>query len=174
MRDAIIAGQTDYIYGFGALWVENSTLVSRSCSYVTAMKGLNTTFPNKYGAYISNSRLISNNATVLNGTGKCSLGRPWNSNHRSVFMNTYLDPQILPAGYTEWSGAVNGNIGVNTTMAVYNVYGPGNNVTAQQASNLTKIFTAAEVAPYSSPVKVFMTPQGEQPNVAWIDPLAYL
>ncbi|TLD07593.1 hypothetical protein PgNI_10218 [Pyricularia grisea] len=171
MHDTIIAGQTDYIYGFGTLWVEASTLVSRSCHYVTAMKGTNTTFANKYGAYISNSRFISNNATVLNGTQKCALGRPWNDAHRSVVMNSYLDAQILPEGYVAWAGRPAGNIGPNTTMAVYKTFGPGSNVTAMLAGGVTQNFTEDQVEPYSSPEKVFMTPQGVQPNVAWIDPL---
>lgn len=174
LRDAVVAGQTDFVYGFGTLWIEKSTLVSRSCGHVTAMKGTNTTFVNKYGAYISNSRLIANNQTVLEGSSKCALGRPWNPLHRSVFLRTYFDENVAPEGYQGWAGQVNENVGVNTTMALYKTYGPGNNVTAQKASPVTKIFDKRQVAPYSSPLKVFMTPQGKQPNIKWIDPLALL
>ena len=84
-------------------------------------------------------------------------------------MDTYLDGSILPAGYTIWGGAVNGNFGVNTTMAVYKTNGPGNNATAQRESNVTKIFAAKQARPYLKPIDVFMTPKGKQPNVAWID-----
>ncbi|KAH8838709.1 hypothetical protein MCOR07_003859 [Pyricularia oryzae] len=171
MHDAIIAGQTDYIYGFGTLWIEASTLVSRSCHYVTAMKGANTTFANKYGAYISNSRFISSNATVLNGAQKCALGRPWNDAHRSVVMNSYLDAQILPQGYAPWDNQPAGNVGPNTTMAVYKTFGPGSNPAAVLAGRVTRNLTEEQWKPYSTPTKVFMTPQGVQPNVAWIDPL---
>lgn len=171
MHDAIIAGQTDYIYGFGTLWVEASTLVSRSCHYVTAMKGANTTFANKYGAYISNSRFISSNATVLNGAQKCALGRPWNDAHRSVVMNSYLDAQILPQAYAPWDNQPAGNVGPNTTMAVYKTFGPGSNPAAVLAGRVTRNLTEEQWKPYSTPTKVFMTPQGVQPNVAWIDPL---
>lgn len=100
---------------------------------------------------------------------KCSLGRPWNAQHRSLFANTYFDPSILPAGYTPWSGATNGNIGINTTMAVYDVYGPGYDAAAEAAGNVTLIFDDEEAAPYLLPEDVFMTENGTQPNVAWID-----
>lgn len=100
---------------------------------------------------------------------KCSLGRPWNPEHRSVYQQTYLDGSILPAGYTAWSGQPNGNIGPNTTMAVWNVSGPGWNSSAEISGNITEIWTQEQVKPYSAPVQVFMTEYGEQPNVGWID-----
>ncbi|KAI9150085.1 putative pectinesterase A [Paramyrothecium foliicola] len=174
MYDSIIAGQTDFLYGFGTLFVEKSTLLMRSCGGgVTAWKGTNTTFENKYGVYVSDSQLIASNTTVLaNSKGKCSLGRPWNSIHRSVIMNTYIDETVLPAGYTVWSGQPSGNFGNGTVMATYETYGPGNNVEAQRASNVTSVLSKDGVKPYFRPRDVFMTPEGEQPNVDWIDPVA--
>ena len=174
MYDSIVAGQTDFLYGFGTLFVEKSTLLSRNCGGgITAWKGTNTTFENKYGVYISDSKIIAANTTVLTEQrGKCSLGRPWNSLHRSVIMNTSLDETILPAGYTTWGGRPDGNFGKETTMATYNTYGPGNNVQAQKAGNVTLVFEKQDVKPYFRPLDVFMTPDGLQPNVDWIDPVA--
>lgn len=137
---------------------------------VTAWKGTNTTFANKYGVYISDSRLLASNSSIASTiTDKCSLGRPWNALHRSLFINTYFDPSILPAGYTEWAGQPNGNLGVNTTMGVYKVYGPGYDDEAEKASNVTTVFTEKEAESYLRPIDVFMTPKGEQPNIKWID-----
>ncbi|KAI1436417.1 carbohydrate esterase family 8 protein [Xylaria sp. CBS 124048] len=158
MYDTIIAGQTDFLYGFGTLFI-----------------GTNTTFHNKYGVYISDSQVLAANSSVASAiTDRCSLGRPWNALHRSLFANTHLDASILPAGYTAWAGEANGDIGINTTMAVYDVYGPGYDAAAEKASNITKVFGKKEAIPYLRPVGVFMTPEGKQPNVEWIDPSVLL
>ncbi|ORY60578.1 pectin methylesterase family protein [Pseudomassariella vexata] len=172
LYDTVVAGETDFLYGFGTFWISKSTLSLRACGGgITAWKGTNTTFANKYGVYISSSRVLVANSSIAPAlVDKCSLGRPWNALHRSVFMDTYFDSSILPAGYTAWGGAVNGNIGVNTTMAVWDVYGPGYDGVAERKSNVTMIFDDEEIEPYVRPVDVFMTPAGEQPDVAWIDP----
>ncbi|KAI1277275.1 carbohydrate esterase family 8 protein [Xylaria sp. FL0933] len=169
--DTVVAGQTDFLYGFGTLFIERSSLSLRSCGGgITAWKGTNTTFANKYGVYISNSRVLAANSSIAPTiTDKCSLGRPWNAEHRSLFMNTYFDPSILPAGYTGWAGQPDGNISVNTTMAVYNVSGPGYDAIAEKASNITKVFGDKEAEPFHWPVDVFMAPNGTQPNIKWID-----
>ncbi|KAI1309686.1 pectin methylesterase family protein [Xylaria venustula] len=169
--DTVVAGETDFLYGFGTLFIEQSSLSLRNCGGgITAWKGTNITFANKYGVYISNSQVLAANSSIASViTGKCSLGRPWNAEQRSLFMDTYLDSSILPAGYTAWAGQPNGNIGVNTTMAVYNMFGPGYNATAEKASNITKVFSKKEAEPFHRPVDVFMTAEGIQPNVNWID-----
>ena len=71
---------------------------------ITAWKGTNTTFENKYGAYIHDSTVEKANST-LNITGECALGRPWNAQHRSIFANNYLDDSIKPSGYIIWSAS---------------------------------------------------------------------
>ncbi|KAI0458073.1 pectin methylesterase family protein [Xylaria acuta] len=174
--DTVVAGQTDFLYGFGTLFIENSSLSLRNCGGgITAWKGTNTTFTNKYGVYISNSQLLASNSSISPIIkDKCSLGRPWNALHRSLYINTYFDPSILPAGYTQWAGQPNGNIGANTTLAVYEVYGPGYDDKAEKASNITAAFTRKEAEPYLRPVDVFMSPEGKQPNIKWIDPSALL
>jgi pectin methylesterase-like acyl-CoA thioesterase len=174
MFDSVVAGQTDFLYGFGTLFIERSTMLSRGCTGgITAWKGTNTTFENKYGVYISNSKMIAANTSLLEELkDKCSLGRPWNSQHRSVIMNTYLDETILPAGYTVWAGQPAGRFGNETTMATYNAFGPGNDVEAQRVGKVTLVFDKEQVKPYYRPVDVFMTPEGEQPNIDWIDPVA--
>ncbi|RYP61734.1 hypothetical protein DL771_010029 [Monosporascus sp. 5C6A] len=174
--DTVVAGQTDFLYGFGTLYIETSTLALRGCGGgITAWKGTNTTFPNKYGVYISDSAVVAANSSIASEIeDKCSLGRPWNEGHRSVFMNTYFDPSILPAGYTPWSGQPNGRIGPNTTMAVYRVYGPGYDAAAEEASNVTKVFSRGQIKAFRRPIDVFMTPTGKQPNIGWIDPYALM
>lgn len=103
MYNSTIAGQTDFLYGFGTLWIQSSLLSLRSCGGgITAWKGTNTTFVNKYGVYIHDSSVLKANSS-LQIQGLCALGRPWNALHRSIFANTYLDDSIKPSGYIQWS-----------------------------------------------------------------------
>lgn len=191
--DSIVAGQTDFLYGFGTAWIEQSALALRSCGGgITAwkgqsflkfsavallepnwMQGTNTTFTNKYGVYISESSVIAANSSIATQiVGRCPLGRPWNNLHRSIFANTYLDNSILPAGYIIWT-ATDTRFANTTLEAVYNNNGPGNNVTAQLASNVTITLDTEEYEAYSTPAKVFITPEGDTGNTAWIDASVY-
>ncbi|KAG9658294.1 pectin lyase-like protein, partial [Aureobasidium melanogenum] len=169
IHNSTIAGQTDFLYGFGTLWIQSSLLSLRSCGGgITAWKGTNTTFVNHYGAYIHDSSVLAANSS-LNIVGKCALGRPWNAGHRSIFANTYLDDSIMPGGYIKWS-ATDPRIGANTTMAEYKDYGPGWNATGRAEANITLVMTDAEYAPYSTVEKIFQYPfSGKFGNTKWID-----
>lgn len=102
MYKSIIGGQTDFFYGFGTCWVTDSDIQLRGCGGgITAWKGTNTTFENKYGVYITKSHVAKENYT-LDLEEECSLGRPWNAQHRSIFSFDYLDDSIRPSGYTQW------------------------------------------------------------------------
>lgn len=168
--DSIIAGQTDFLYGFGTAYIEQSTLSLRSCGGgITAWKGTNTTFANKYGVYIDRTQLIASNSTIAQQiVGKCALGRPWNSLHRSVFMNSFFDASVKPAGYIPW-GASTPNLSNQTFMATWRDYGPGYNRTAEVQSNVTLVLTDAAVEPYRYPADVFSTPDGTFGHVGWMD-----
>ncbi|EOA86733.1 hypothetical protein ACJQWK_08199 [Exserohilum turcicum] len=164
-----IAGETDFFYGFGTAWIQSSLVTLRSCSGgITAWKGTNTTFENKYGVYIHDSDVRKANAS-LSIQGQCALGRPWNALHRSIFANCNLDDSIQPNGYIKW-GKSDPRVGVNTTMAEYNDYGPGWNETARRESNVTIVMGWDQYKNYSRIEKVFQYPfSGEFGNTAWID-----
>ncbi|EAW15331.1 uncharacterized protein ACLA_059980 [Aspergillus clavatus NRRL 1] len=87
-------------------------------------------------------------------------------------MNTYFDPSILPVGYTVWKGAPDNNFDSQTLIAVSGVYGPGYNQTAQENGNITIVLDRKEVAPFARPIDVFMTPEGRQSSMGWLDPVA--
>lgn len=169
MYECIIGGQTDFLYGFGTLWIQTSRLLLRSCGGgLTAWKGTNTTFANHYGVYIHNTHILAANST-LNLTHRCALGRPWNSQMRSLFAKNYLDESILPAGYIEWS-ATDPRVTSNTTMAEYHDYGPGFNLTARIEGNITIEMTEKQYEEFDQPGKVFQFPfSGEFGNTEWID-----
>ncbi|KUI57599.1 Putative pectinesterase 11 [Cytospora mali] len=168
--DTVVAGQTDFLYGFGTLYITKSALSLRHCGGgITAWKGTNTTFENKYGVYIDSSQVQANNYSAAAAVvGKCALGRPWNSLQKSVFMDSYFDASILPAGYIDWS-TTDPRVNNYTFMATWDNYGPGWNVSAERASNVTRVLDDDEVEPYRWPVDVFLTSTGEPANIWWID-----
>ncbi|KAF9221521.1 carbohydrate esterase family 8 protein [Gyrodon lividus] len=133
--DSIIYGQTDYLFGFGTAWFQSVTLANRACGGgIAAWKGTNlTTAPgNRYGAYISDSRIIRSpdaNATAVT-LQSCWLGRPWNDLATTVYLRTYMDDSIRPAGFEPFNSAR--PIIANTTYyAEYSSYGPGANNSAR-------------------------------------------
>jgi hypothetical protein len=185
-----VAGQTDFFYGFGTCWVTDSAVTLRSCGGgITAWKGTNTTFDNKYGVYIHDSTVKKANAS-LDITHECYLGRPWNALHRSIFAHSYLDDSINPAGYVQW-GPTDPRVSksklrnlinttspiltscfprIDTTMAEYKSFGPGYNATGRAAAaNITIELTKKQYAPFSTPERVFLFPSGEYGKTAWID-----
>jgi hypothetical protein len=148
----------------------------RSCGGgVTAWKGTNTTFANKYGVYISDSFLNAANSSIAPAmVGKCYLGRPWNAQHRSVYINTYMDASIRGQGYEEWSSnPLTDNYNNYTITDEYKSSGHGFNLTARIAGNVTQEFTADQARAYRTPKDVFMKPDGSQSDISWIDPAAY-
>ncbi|KAJ5772207.1 Pectin methylesterase [Penicillium odoratum] len=169
---SVIAGQTDFLYGFGTAWIQSSDIRLRSCGGgITAWKGTNTTFENKYGVYIVDSNVAAVNSSIAPVIkGKCSLGRPWNSEHRSIFANTWEDGSILPAGYTHWisSGVDRFEEGI-TLMAEYQAYGPGFNRTARVEGAIDTLLTKSEYEKYSTPELVFQNQKGVFGDVSWID-----
>ncbi|KAF8524973.1 pectin lyase-like protein [Gautieria morchelliformis] len=129
--DSVIFGQTDYLFGFGTAWFENVTLANRACGGgIVAWKGTNLTDApgNRYGAYISNSSIIrspdANASTVT--SGQCFLGRPWNDLATTVYLNTFMDQSIAPAGFKPFSSSR--PVIMNTTFyAEFDSTGPGAN-----------------------------------------------
>lgn len=83
-------------------------------------------------------------------------------------MKSYFDSSIMAQGYIPWGGSPQ-NVGPKTFLAVWDNRGPGNNVSAQIASNLTKVLDDAGVQPFRYPADVFITEDGEPRNVGWID-----
>jgi hypothetical protein len=161
MYDCEIAGQTDFFYGFGTCWVTNSAVTLRGCGGgITAWKGTNTTFENKYGVYIHDSDVRKANDSLAI-THKCYLGRPWNALHRSIFSHTYLDDSINPSGYVQW-GSSDPRINQSKSRDLMIVLRPL--LTAFVPHRHKKQYT-----PFSVLERVFQFPTGKFGNTAWID-----
>ncbi|CAO3669061.1 unnamed protein product [Umbelopsis vinacea] len=134
-----IAGQTDFLFGFGTAWIENSTIASRGAGGgITAWKGSPDgyagVYNNTYGLYVHNSQLIKSpdaNAT-LDITGKCALGRPWNNMSRVVFEDCYMGNHIQPNGFIPWLPTT---LNISSVYyAEFGSYGPGFNASLRESS----------------------------------------
>ncbi|EMD39668.1 carbohydrate esterase family 8 protein [Gelatoporia subvermispora B] len=129
--DSIVFGQTDYLFGFGTAWFQNVILANRACGGgIAAWKGTDLTDApgNRYGAYFADSKIMRSpdaNATTIT-EGKCFLGRPWNDLATTVYLRTFMDNSIEPAGFEPFDSAR--PVIMNTTFyAEYKSYGPGGN-----------------------------------------------
>ncbi|KAG7088759.1 hypothetical protein E1B28_012725 [Marasmius oreades] len=161
--DSVIFGQTDYLFGFGTAWFQNVILANRACGGgIVAWKGTNLTDApgNRYGAYISDSRIIRSpdaNSTT-NITQSCFLGRPWNDLATTVFLNVFMEDVIQPVGWTTFSGRP--DIMNTTFYAEFNSTGLGGNTSKRLA--LEHILTPDEAREFTVD-SVFL----ERPK--WID-----
>jgi pectinesterase len=116
----------------------------------------------------------ANSSIAPSIVGKCFLGRPWNAQDRTVYLNTYLDASINPQGFEKWTNnPLTDNYNNYTFLAEYNSDGPGFNLTGRIAGNVTLELTPDEARVYRTPLDVFMTADGSQPDISWIDPAAY-
>ncbi|KAF8158502.1 pectin lyase-like protein [Crassisporium funariophilum] len=166
--DSIIYGQTDYLFGFGTAWFQNVILANRACGGgIVAWKGTNLTDApgNRYGAYIADSTIMRSpdaNATTVTQE-RCFLGRPWNDLATTVFLRTFMDDTIRPAGWTPFS--TDRPVIMNTTFyAEFDSTGPGGNTSARLP--LEHFLTPQQATSFTID-KVFL----EHPK--WID-FAYL
>ncbi|XP_052186457.1 pectinesterase 2-like [Diospyros lotus] len=125
-KECYIYGTVDFIFGNAAVVLQNSMIYARKPmdkqkNVITAQ---GRTDPNQNtGISIHNSRVMaaSDLAPVLSSF-KTFLGRPWKQYSRTVYLQTYLDSLIDPAGWLEWDG----NFALNTLYyGEYKNSGPG-------------------------------------------------
>ncbi|KAK7031523.1 pectin lyase-like protein [Favolaschia claudopus] len=103
-RKSRVLGSVDYIYGFGTAYFDQSLIGSRGPGCTTGWKGT-PNYTNTYGAYFSRSSIVrSPDANPsLDLTGLQTLGRPWNNASVVVYMDSYMDASVNPAGFQIWS-----------------------------------------------------------------------
>lgn len=93
-RDCYIEGTVDFIFG-GALAVfEQCEIHSKADSYITAAS----TFQGQSAGLV----FIDSRLTADAGVSEVYLGRPWRIYAQTVFLNCYMGPHVLPAGWHDW------------------------------------------------------------------------
>ncbi|KAG9459450.1 hypothetical protein H6P81_003958 [Aristolochia fimbriata] len=116
-RECNVYGTIDFIFGNGAAVLQNCKIFTRDpLPYQkTTITAQGRKDPNQgTGFSIQNSYVYASHPTYL--------GRPWKQYSRTVFMQTYLNEQVMPQGWLEWYG----NFALNTLYyGEYMNYGPG-------------------------------------------------
>ena len=116
--------------------------------------------------YVHDSIIKAANASVrVEKEGRCAVGRPWNSGHRSIFAGTYEDGTIRDSGYVLWQAPIT----EQSLMGEYENLGPGWDVAARREYNYSVLLDADTWGGYNSPAKVFLTEDGRPGNVGWGD-----
>ncbi|KAI3804232.1 hypothetical protein L1987_25622 [Smallanthus sonchifolius] len=112
-RECDIYGTVDFIFGNAAVVFQNCNIYARNppnkANTVTAQGRSD---PNQNtGISIQNCRLMAaSDLKRATGSVKTYLGRPWQQYSRTVFLKTFLDSIVDPAGWMPWSG----NFALNT------------------------------------------------------------
>ncbi|XP_057981304.1 pectinesterase-like [Malania oleifera] len=108
IRECDIYGTVDFIFGNAAVVFQKCNIYVRKPIYnINVVTAQGRTDPNQNtGISIHNSKVIAapELKAVQNGTVCTYLGRPWQKYSRTVFIVSYLDNLIDPAGWTEWDG----------------------------------------------------------------------
>ncbi|KAF8027918.1 hypothetical protein BT93_E0751 [Corymbia citriodora subsp. variegata] len=106
-RECNIYGTVDFIFGNAAVVFQNCNIYPRNPPNKTnTITAQGRTDPNQNtGISIHNCRVTAaSDLKPVQSSVKTYLGRPWKEYSRTVFMKTYLDSLIEPAGWMEWSG----------------------------------------------------------------------
>ncbi|PIA61291.1 hypothetical protein AQUCO_00300669v1 [Aquilegia coerulea] len=125
-RECDVYGTVDFIFGNAAVVLQECNIYPRlpmrgQFNPITAQ---GRTDPNQStGISIHNCTIkAAPDLAASNGTTKSYLGRPWKEYSRTVFMQSFIDSLIDPAGWHEWDG----NFALSTLYyAEYDNRGPG-------------------------------------------------
>lgn len=118
-EDCYIEGNVDFIFGDALACFENCEIHSLAHDVVAITVQSKRRPEEKSGYVFSHCRL-----TAGPGADRVYLGRPWRSYASVVFLNTYMGPEVVPAGWLEWEH--DGKPSLPTAYyAEYGSYGPG-------------------------------------------------
>lgn len=108
-RDCDVYGTIDFIFGNAAVVLQNCNLLARrplaNQQIIYTAQGRQDPNENT-GISIQNCTVTAASDLVPVKTSfEAYLGRPWRNYSRTVFMKSYLDDLIQPAGWLEWNGS---------------------------------------------------------------------
>ncbi|KAI4301746.1 hypothetical protein L6164_034993 [Bauhinia variegata] len=127
-RNCDIYGTVDFIFGNAAVVLQQCNIYPRlpmqgQFNAITAQG--RTDINQNTGTSIHNCTITAaSDLAASNGTTKTYLGRPWKQYSRTVYMQSFMDSLIDPAGWREWSGS----FALDTLYyAEFDNWGPGSN-----------------------------------------------
>ncbi|KAJ8768195.1 hypothetical protein K2173_021135 [Erythroxylum novogranatense] len=106
-RNCVISGTVDFIFGYGAAVIQNSTLILRrpmdnQQNFLTADGRKEQHSPT--GVVIHNCQIVPEDKLVPEKAKIPSyLGRPWKPYSRAIFMESEISDAIHPEGYMKWN-----------------------------------------------------------------------
>jgi len=121
-----VEGNVDYVFGNGTTVFDHSSFYTL---YHTSASGETTiTAQNKSNSGDANGFVFTNDTlTAESDSGAQTnlyLGRPWGAYSTTVFMNTYMNAPIAPAGWVEFTPGTTDNL-PTSYYAEFNSYGTG-------------------------------------------------
>ncbi|KAF2149107.1 carbohydrate esterase family 8 protein [Myriangium duriaei CBS 260.36] len=143
-KNCYIEGSIDFIWGF-------STAYFSGCYIAANTKGGSITAQSRSAStvsgYVFDSCYVTYTSTYGSTFQSTYLGRPYSNLSTVVYMNSYLDKNINPAGWTVWSTSSPQTSGV--TYGEYNNSGPGSWQTGTARASFATNLTATQAAAYS-------------------------
>ncbi|KXJ87453.1 pectin lyase fold/virulence factor, partial [Microdochium bolleyi] len=157
--NSYIEGSVDFIWGYSKAYFYQCIVASNTPNaYITAQNRPSASWA---GGFVFDTSVITYTSTFGSSFGNTFLGRPWSQFAITVYMNSFLDKHISPAGWSVWQ--TSNPQTSNVMFGEYNNVGPGSS-TASRASFATQL-TAAQASQYSLANFIGST--------SWIDPVAY-
>ncbi|KAG2697500.1 hypothetical protein I3760_07G109500 [Carya illinoinensis] len=131
-RDCDIYGTIDFIFGNAAVVLQNCNLYARKPNEnqrnIFTAQGREDPNQNT-GISILNCKVTAASDLIpVKSSFETYLGRPWKEYSRTVFLKSYIDDLVDPAGWLEW----NGTFALSTLYyGEYMNRGPGSNTSAR-------------------------------------------
>ncbi|KAK7858762.1 pectinesterase 2 [Quercus suber] len=145
-RECDIYGTVDFIFGNAAVVLQNCNIYARYPPNKTnTLTAQGRTDPNQNTGISIHDCTVKAASDLMASQNSVTtyLGRPWKEYSRTVFMKTYLDSLIAPAGWMEWSG----NFALNTLYyGEYANTGPGSSTANRVNWSGYHVITSASVA----------------------------
>ncbi|WCJ22251.1 Plant invertase/pectin methylesterase inhibitor superfamily [Euphorbia peplus] len=131
-RDCDIYGTVDFIFGNAAVVFQNCNLYARkpNPNQKNIFTAQGREDPNQNtGISILNSKVTAGSDLIpVKSSFKTYLGRPWKEYSRTVFIGSFIDDLVEPAGWLEWDG----EFALSTLYyGEYKNRGPGSNTSAR-------------------------------------------
>ncbi|KAF5732637.1 pectinesterase family protein [Tripterygium wilfordii] len=145
-----VYGTVDFIFGNAAAVFQNCNLYPRlpMAGQFNALTAQGRTDPNQNtGISIQNCNIrATNDLASANITIQTYLGRPWKEYSRTVYMQSFMDSSINPAGWSAWSG----DFALSTLYyAEYNNTGPGSNTSNRVTWPGYRVINATDAANFT-------------------------
>ena len=149
-RECDIYGTVDFIFGNAAVVLQNCNIYPRlpMSGQFNAITAQGRTDPNQNTGTSIHNCTIRASSDLASGsqTVQTYLGRPWKEYSRTVYMQTFMDSLINPAGWHDWSG----DFALSTLYyAEYNNTGPGSDTTNRVTWPGYHIIDATEAANFT-------------------------